>query len=107
MTIFEQDQSAAVRPRDWNFGVYWAQSRLEECLTPELNALVDSVQPNPAYRRRKDSILPVFNGITGEIIKEVPAPEVIRLARKRWLDLIKTGLDVRVSQPQPPLTVPN
>ncbi|KAL2257536.1 hypothetical protein VTK26DRAFT_9515 [Humicola hyalothermophila] len=90
VTVFEQDESAAARPRDWNFGLYWAQSRLEECLAPEQNALLDTVQTDPSFRRRKDFLLPVFNGLTGELMKEIPAPETFRLWRKAWLELAKT-----------------
>ncbi len=94
--MFEQDASPTARPRDWNFGVYWAQSRIEECLTPELIALIDTVQTDPSYRRVEDSVFPIYNGYTMESIKDVPAPLAIRLHRRRWLNLLRTGLDVRV-----------
>ena len=97
--MFERDESPTVRPRDWNFGIYWAQSRVEECLTPELNALIDTVQTDPSYRRYEGSVFHVYNGVTGEVIKTFPAPDAIRLRRRPWLDLIRTGVDVRVSDP--------
>ncbi|KAH6838344.1 hypothetical protein B0I37DRAFT_387560 [Chaetomium sp. MPI-CAGE-AT-0009] len=95
VTVFEKDESTAVRSRDWNFGVYWAQSRIEECLTPELNARIDTVQTDPSYRRHAESILPIYNGMTGELRQALPAPYAIRLKRKAWVDMIKEGLDVQ------------
>ncbi|KAK4101186.1 FAD/NAD(P)-binding domain-containing protein [Parathielavia hyrcaniae] len=95
VAIFEQDASPTARPRDWDFGVYWAQSRIDECLTSELKALVDTVQTDPSYRRNEGSVMPVYNGFTGKLISELPAPYAIRLRRRAWLDLIRTGLDVR------------
>jgi hypothetical protein len=96
-TIFEQDESPTARPRDWNFGIYWAQSRIEECLTPELSALIDTVQTDPSYRRHEASTFPIYNGVTAEPLKKHITPDAIRLRRRAWLDLIRTGLDVRVS----------
>jgi hypothetical protein len=88
-----------VRPRDWNFGVYCAQSRIEECLPPELSALIDTVQTDPSYRRHKGSIFPIYNGVTAEPVKEHDVPYAIRLRKSAWLDLIRIGVDVRVSEP--------
>ncbi|KAK4155973.1 hypothetical protein C8A00DRAFT_41448 [Chaetomidium leptoderma] len=95
VSVFEQDDSPSARPRDWNFGVYWAQSRIEECLTPELNALIDTVQTDSSYRRYEGSVCPIRNGVTGELLKDIATPYAIRLRRRAWLHLISTGLDVR------------
>ncbi|KAK4237010.1 hypothetical protein C8A03DRAFT_35049 [Achaetomium macrosporum] len=92
--VFEQDGSPTARPRDWSFGIYWAQSRIEACLPPELSALVDTVQTDPSYRRHEGSFMPMYNGLTGEPLKKIPAPHAIRLRRRAWLDLLRTGLDV-------------
>ena len=95
-TVFEQDSGPDARPRDWSFGIYWAQSRIDECLTDDLKALVDTVQTDPSYRRIPDSVLPLYHGTTGELLKALPAPYAIRLKRKAWLGLLRTGVDVRV-----------
>ena len=100
MTVFEQDASPTSRPRDWDFGIYWAQSRITECLTPELNALIGTVQTDPSYQPHEGSIVPIYNGTTGDRVKEVDAPFAIRLRRRAWLDLLRTGLDVRVRGPR-------
>ncbi|KAK3296637.1 uncharacterized protein B0H64DRAFT_415985 [Chaetomium fimeti] len=104
-TVFEKDESTAARARDWSFGVYWAQSRIEECLTPELNLLLDTVQTDPSYRRHAESVLPVYHGVTGEILQPIPAPYAIRLKRRAFVDMIKKGLDVRYGKSLDTITV--
>ncbi|TVY41155.1 FAD-dependent monooxygenase [Lachnellula occidentalis] len=63
-TVFEQDASLQARPRDWNFGIYWAQSRLDECLTEDLRSLVRGVQTDPSYIPSGESVMPVHHGET-------------------------------------------
>ncbi|OWO98356.1 hypothetical protein B2J93_8192 [Marssonina coronariae] len=94
-TVFEQDTSLLQRPRDWNFGIYWAQSRLDECLTDDLKALVKTVQTDPSYVANEDSVLPVHNGETGELMKNLPAPWSLRLKRKMLIKMLSTDVDVR------------
>ncbi|KAK3986103.1 hypothetical protein QBC44DRAFT_311584 [Cladorrhinum sp. PSN332] len=94
-TVFEQDPSSTSRPRDWNFGIYWAQSRLEECLPPDLHALIKSTQTDPTHEPSPDETLNIYNGNTGEVINRIPAPYSMRIRRRPWLELLKTGIDVR------------
>ncbi|CAP65149.1 uncharacterized protein PODANS_5_7210, partial [Podospora anserina S mat+] len=94
-TVFEQDTSPTSRHRDWNFGIYWAQSRLEECLPPNLHHLVKSTQTDPNYEPSVDEKLNIFNGHTGEMMNSLPAPYSMRIRRRPWLELLTTGIDVR------------
>lgn len=93
--VFEQDASLAGRPRDWNFGIYWAQAPLDECLPEHLSRLVESAQVGSRAPSAAD-FLPIYNGQSGELMKKVPAPYNIRLHRGRFLRLISTGIDIRV-----------
>lgn len=43
--------------------------------------------------------MPVYNGQSGELMKKIPTPYNIRLQRRKFLKLISTGIDVRVSFP--------
>jgi len=95
-TVFEQDTSFFQRPRDWNFGIYWAQSRLDECLTPELRALVETVQTDPTYTPSAESVMPIHNGETGELMKNLAAPWSLRLRRKKWLQMLSKNVDIQV-----------
>ncbi|CZS88231.1 uncharacterized protein RCO7_01190 [Rhynchosporium graminicola] len=94
-TAFEQDKSLLHRPRDWNFGIYWAQSRLDECLTDDLKALISSVQTDPSYVANEESVMPVHNGETGVLMKNLPAPWSLRLKRKNLIELLGKDVDVR------------
>jgi len=97
-TVFEQDTSPTARARDWNFGIYWAQSRLAEIIPPELNAQLDAVQTDPSHVRSADSVIPIYHGVTGELLKALPAPWSVRLQRRGWLELLRGGVDIRVCE---------
>ncbi|KAK0631243.1 hypothetical protein B0T14DRAFT_559063 [Immersiella caudata] len=93
--VFEQDASPTARPRDWNFGIYWAQSRLEECLPDAIRQRLQTVQADPAARPSADSVLPIYDGITGEMLSPAGAPFAVRYRRRAWLGLIGEGLDIQ------------
>lgn len=42
--------------------------------------------------------MPIFNGKSGKLLKAVPIPYNIRLARKRFLKLISQGVDIQWSK---------
>jgi hypothetical protein len=96
-TVFEQDTTLVARPRDWNFGIYWAQSRLDECLSDELKAQIETVQTDPKYKPNADSVMPVHNGQTGELLKNLSAPWSLRIHRRKWLKMLSKDVDVKVS----------
>ncbi|KAK0713299.1 hypothetical protein B0T26DRAFT_753425 [Lasiosphaeria miniovina] len=93
--VYERDAHRAARPRDWNFGIFWAQAGIKECLPPEINALLATAQTDPSRPPAADSAISMFNGATGEMIGKVPAPYCVRLRRRAWLDLMEDGIDVR------------
>jgi len=35
-TVFKADTSPTARPRNWNFGIYWVQPPLSDCLPDDL-----------------------------------------------------------------------
>ncbi|PIA96428.1 hypothetical protein CB0940_10405 [Cercospora beticola] len=94
VTVFEQDDSLDARPRDWNFGIYWAQVPLQECLPEHLAKQVENAQVDD-YRAGEDEVMSIYNGKTGELLRELPAPYNIRLARKRFLRLISQDLNIQ------------
>ncbi|KAK4613996.1 FAD-dependent monooxygenase cctM [Fulvia fulva] len=94
VTVFEQDSSLDARPRDWNFGIYWAQDPLAECLPEHIQKEVENAQVD-GHRAGEDEVMPIYNGESGELLKNVPIPYNIRLARKKFLKLISTGIDIQ------------
>lgn len=94
-TIFERDLSLDQRARDWNFGIYWAQTPLDDCLPMDIQgdllaAQVDRIAPNA------EAFLPVFNGATGAPLKSIPTPFYLRMRRRALSRLLGRGLDIRV-----------
>ncbi|KAF4632064.1 hypothetical protein G7Y89_g6066 [Cudoniella acicularis] len=63
--------------------------------TKDLKALVKSVQPDPNYVPSEDTVMPVYHDETGELLRNLPAPWSLRLRRKRWVELISKGVDVK------------
>ncbi|CAK4004220.1 FAD NAD(P)-binding domain-containing [Lecanosticta acicola] len=94
VTVYEQDASLQARARDWNFGIYWAQVPLQECLPEYLHSEVENAQVDE-HRASEDEVMPIINGETGDVLKAVPIPYNIRLARKRFLRAISNGVDIR------------
>ncbi|KAF5373043.1 hypothetical protein D9758_001503 [Tetrapyrgos nigripes] len=93
--VFEQAASVDARPRDWSFGVYWAQTPLAECLPEGIdekflveNAQVDDLKPTA------DFVLPFFNSETGDLLKEVPIPFSIRFAKRKFVGILSQGVDI-------------
>jgi hypothetical protein len=71
---------------------------LDECLPDDLGRLVESAQVD-SRTPAADAFMPIYNGQSGELMKKVPTPYNIRLQRRRFLKLISTGIDIRVSFP--------
>lgn len=72
-TIFEQDAGLYARPRDWSFGIYWAQNGLGSCLPDELHHLVKTVQTDDTYDTDKTNTMPIYNGKSGELLTPMSA----------------------------------
>ncbi|KAK7540728.1 uncharacterized protein J3D65DRAFT_250740 [Phyllosticta citribraziliensis] len=96
-TVFERDPDLDSRPRDWNFGIYWAQTSLDECLPKEasekiISAQVDNFRPSP------DAFIPFFNGVTGELMTQLDTPYYLRLRRREFARVMGSGIDVRYNK---------
>lgn len=53
-------------------------------------------QTDPTYKPSESSVMPVYNGQTGELMKDLPAPWSLRIHRRRWLKLLSSDVDVKV-----------
>ncbi|THU96336.1 FAD/NAD(P)-binding domain-containing protein [Dendrothele bispora CBS 962.96] len=94
-SVFEQDAAIDARERDWSFGVYWAQSRLGECLPEGVDEtyLLENVQVDK-YIADEDAFIPCLNGVTGELTSKIPTPFSIRLQRRKFIKLLSQGIDI-------------
>ncbi|ESK85483.1 fad binding domain-containing protein [Moniliophthora roreri MCA 2997] len=96
--IFEQDPAFDSRPRDWDFGIYWAQSPLLQCLPEDITyrkvvaTQVDDLEPT------EDFFMPIYDLSTGEEMIKIPIPYAMRLRRREFIRLLKEEgiLDVQV-----------
>jgi hypothetical protein len=55
-----------------------------------------TVQTDPSHKPSEDTVMPVYNGQTGELLKDLPAPFSLRLHRRRWLKMLSEGVDIKV-----------
>ena len=78
--------------------MYWAQSRLADCLPDDLKDRLTSVRCDPNFQTSAENFLPTFNGASGEPLKRVPAPWSIRLQRRKLLRLLSEGIDVQFNK---------
>ena len=62
-----------------------------------MRARVIDVQTDPSHIPTEDTVMPVYNGQTGEHLKDLPAPFSIRLHRRRWLKMLSDGVDIKVA----------
>ena len=61
-----------------------------------MRARVVNVQTDPRHRPSEDTVMPIYNGQTGEHMKDLPAPFSIRLHRRRWLKMLSDGVNIKV-----------
>jgi len=103
--VFEREAYLNERPRDWNFGIYHAQAPLEECLPKDIAERLNTATVDPIRGPSDRDVFPMFNGKTGELLMELPSPNVLRLARSKFRKLIATDVDIQVLVPTRHLTM--
>ena len=96
VTVYEREAYLNERPRDWSFGIYWAQESFNKCLPPDLKDELGTAQVDPSYKPSKDDVLHLCNGETGEILTKVPTPFVYRLGRAKFRALVSQGINIEV-----------
>lgn len=100
-TVFERERFLNERPRDWTFGIYWAQDWLRECLPASLLGRLNEAQVDRGRRPGAEDYMRMVNGSNGEDLTVVRAPGVVRLRRSRFRGFLVggegEGVDVKVS----------
>lgn len=95
-TIYEREAHMNARSRNWNFGIYWAQAPLAECLPQAIQDAMSKAQVDPNRPPNEKDALHILNAQTGEVLAKVPTPNVYRLNRNRFRELIAEGIDIEV-----------
>lgn len=78
-------------------GIHWALPQLEELLPPDLKARLKEPQNDPFLDPPDKDVFRIYNGLTGEILKDLPTPKTMRMSRRRMRKFCSEGIDVRVS----------
>ncbi|KAL9640248.1 MAG: hypothetical protein Q9164_000394 [Protoblastenia rupestris] len=68
---------------------------LDTCLPPEIRARIQSAETDPKYVASPESVMPAYHAVTGELLKNFPAPWSRRLRRKKFMEILGTDIDIR------------
>ncbi|KAH8885302.1 FAD/NAD(P)-binding domain-containing protein [Thozetella sp. PMI_491] len=96
--LFEKDKSLDARPRDWDYGVYWAADLLPALLPPHidtekiLTAQTDHIRPSP------DSKIMAYRSDTGALLAALPIPNSLRLRKREFCRVLDEGLDIQYNK---------
>ncbi|KAI4125379.1 MAG: hypothetical protein LQ347_005395 [Umbilicaria vellea] len=94
-SIFESETAAQYRPREWTMGLHWSLPILEHILPTEIWTGLNEAQTDPHYEAPESDVLPIYNGLTGDLIKNVPIPKTIRYSRRKMRAHLTKGVDVQ------------
>lgn len=78
-------------------GVHWALPMMENLLPDDLTARLKEAQTDPSLDAPEKDSLPIYNGLTGEIMRSIPVPRNIRVSRRKLRAFCSQGIDVHVS----------
>ena len=99
-TIFEAEEASTYRPREWTMALHWGLPLLERCLSEDLVKRVREayVDPSLDYGKYPNNCTRIWNGVTGELIKEVvPEGRMVRVSRRKLRAVLSEGVNVKVS----------
>lgn len=100
-TIVDAEQEKVVRPRRWTMALHWGLPLLEALLPKHLAdrlRLDAAVDPSLDYQKYPNNVIGIYDGATGQIVKEVPSIG-LRVDRTRLRALCAEGIDVKVRWP--------
>ena len=100
-TIFETEEPEQWRPKEWTMGIHWALELLEGLLPPHLAARIvkdGSVDGSLDYEKPPNNGAYIFDGTSGEILKDLAVPgRLVRVSRRKLRALCMEGVDVKQS----------
>ena len=99
-TIFESEDPARFRPKEWTMGIHWGLPLLEQLLPHDLAARIStdaSVDGSLDYRKPPNNGAYIYDGVTGEILKDLtPANDcIVRVSRRKLRALCREHVDVK------------
>ncbi|KAI9821671.1 MAG: hypothetical protein M1827_002252 [Pycnora praestabilis] len=98
-SIFDRESSASAYKtclqRDWGLTLHWSTTLLEKLLPSDLWDRRREAQNDSSIETDKTNALPIFNGKTGEHMRNMPMPNTLRVSRTKLRTLASLGIDVQ------------
>ena len=76
--------------------IQWALPLLERFLPDDLSSQIRSTANDPSFEPPDPSLLPTFNGKTGELLKNIELNKMIRVSRRKFRAFCARGIDIQV-----------
>ncbi|KAF7198270.1 FAD-dependent monooxygenase phnB [Pseudocercospora fuligena] len=96
-TIFEAEEKTAFRPREWTMALHWSIPMLKSLLPPDLASRFESeasVDPSLDYTKYPNNSVPIYDGLTGEVVREIDSAGV-RVSRRKLRTLLAEGIEIQ------------
>lgn len=94
-TILEAELAESVgRTRDWTIGLHWALPLLKRLLPGDLSARLNETKSDPSHQNGEDETIYLYNSQTGERLKEVSGPGMLRISRRKLRALCRSDIPV-------------
>ena len=97
-TVYEREPYLGSRTRDWNFGIHWAQDLLSECLPENLQEALSKARIDTWNPPSEKDSWPIYNSETGDFMLRVPTPNMLRLRKSKFREVVVERVDVKVSE---------
>lgn len=100
-TIFDTEDGIKFRPREWTMGIHWGLPLLESLLPPHLAKRIPTdgaVDPHLDYTEPPNNGAYIFDGKTGEVLKDLTVNDrIVRVSRRKIRALCREEVDVKWS----------
>ena len=88
-------------------GLHWSLPLLEQILPAHLWEELREAQTDPHWEAPEADVVPIYNGLTGDLLKNIPIPKTIRYSRRKMRANLTKGVTVKVtSKPVATATLP-
>ena len=98
-TVFEAEESHTYRPREWTMIIHWSLPLLQKLLPEHLSHRIKqdaSVDPSLDYDAYPNNVVRIYDGRTGQVLKELPnESRSVRVSRRKLRRLCSEGIDVQ------------
>ncbi|KAI5238298.1 FAD/NAD(P)-binding domain-containing protein [Aureobasidium subglaciale] len=97
--IFDHEPNASSRPREWTMGLHWALPLLESLLPADLIPRLHETYVDPSLDWSQPPLdrMRMYNGLTGEIMKDILIKgKIVRVSRRKLRIFVAEGIDVKV-----------